>query len=131
MRLVDRAIAGFLPYTPKPIVGRVAKRYIAGETMEDAIRVARDLNAKGFRATMDILGEDIHRHDQARRAAKNYRALLEELHSRNIDSNISIKLTQLGLKVDKAECLFLADSVVTHAREHGNFVRIDMEDSSC
>jgi proline dehydrogenase len=131
MRLVDRAIAGFLPYTPKPIVGRVAKRYIAGETMDDAIRVARDLNAKGFRATMDILGEDIHRHDQARRAAKNYRALLEELHRRDIDSNVSIKLTQLGLKVDKRECLFLADSVVTHAREHNNFVRIDMEDSSC
>jgi proline dehydrogenase len=131
MRFVDRAIAGFLPYTPKSIVGRVAQRYIAGETMGDAIRVARHLNAKGLRATMDILGEDIHRLDQAQNAAANYRSLLDELHRRKIDSNVSIKLTQLGLKVDKPACLELADSVVSRASELGNFVRIDMEDSSC
>ena len=69
MRLVDRVIAGFLPLVPKAVVGRVAQRYIAGETMADAIRVARNLNAKGFRATMDILGEDVHRLDQAGAAA--------------------------------------------------------------
>jgi len=99
--------------------------------MEDAIRVARDLNGKGFRATMDILGEDVHRLDQARDAAQRYRVLLDELHQQKIDSNISVKLTQLGLKVDKQECLALADSVVMRAQEHGSFVRIDMEDSSC
>jgi len=131
MRAVDRAVAGFLPYLPKALVGRVANRYIAGETVEDAIRVARDLNSKGFRATMDILGEDIHRLDQAHSAAENYRALLGELHRQKIDSNVSVKLTQLGLKVDKKECLSLADSVVARAQELGNFVRLDMEDSSC
>lgn len=131
MRFVDRIIAGFLPYTPKSIVGRVAQRYIAGETMEDAIRVAGRLNTNGFRATMDILGEDIHRLEQARAAAKNYRMLLDELAARKVDSTVSVKLTQLGLKVDKQECLRLADSVVARAFEHGNFVRIDMEDSSC
>lgn len=131
MRAVDRVIAGFLPYTPKAVVGRVARRYIAGETMEDAIRVARALNAKGLRATMDILGEDVHRISQAYDAAKNYRRLLDELHRQKVDSNISIKLTQLGLKVDPPECMNLADSVVVQARLCGNFVRIDMEDSSC
>jgi proline dehydrogenase len=131
MRTIDRAIAGFLPYLPKAIVGRVARRYIAGETVEDAIRVARDLNSKGFRATMDILGEDIHHLDQARGAALTYRTLLDHLHRNKIDSNVSVKLTQLGLKVDKRECLKLADSVVVQARNLGNFVRIDMEDSSC
>ena len=131
MRTVDRVIAGFLPYTPKAVVGRVARRYIAGETMEDAIRVARALNAKGLRATMDILGEDVHRISQAYDAAKNYRRLLDELHREKVDSNISIKLTQLGLKVDPPECMNLADSVVVQARLCGNFVRIDMEDSSC
>jgi proline dehydrogenase len=131
MRFIDRVIAGFLPYTPKAIVGRVAQRYIAGETLEDAIRVARGLNIKGFRATMDILGEDIHRIDQARTAAKNYRHLLDELARQKVDSTVSVKLTQLGLKVDKDECLHLADSVVAQAFVHGNFVRIDMEDSSC
>ena len=131
MHVVDRAIAAFLPYVPKPVVGRVAQRYIAGETMDDAIRVARALNGKGFRATMDILGEDVHRLEQARDAAQRYRALLDELHKQGIDSNVSVKLTQLGLKVDKQECLALADSVVARAQELGNFVRIDMEDSSC
>jgi proline dehydrogenase len=116
---------------PRGVVGRVARRYIAGETMADAIRVARNLNAKGFRATMDILGEDVHRLEQARDAAENYRTLLSALHREKIDSNVSVKLTQLGLKVDKAECLTLAESVVVRANEHRNFVRIDMEDSSC
>jgi proline dehydrogenase len=128
MRFVDRVIAGFLPYTPKFIVGRVAQRYIAGETMEDAIRVARGLNAKGFRATMDILGEDVHRLDQARAAAKNYRTLLDELDRQNIDSNVSVKLTA-GPQGDKgmpaAGRLGGPPDI-----EHGNFVRIDMEDSS-
>jgi proline dehydrogenase len=131
MRIIDRAIAGFLPYLPKALVGRVAARYIAGETVEDAIRVARELNGKGFRATMDILGEDVDRLDQARGAALTYRTLLDHLHRHKIDSNVSIKLTQLGLKVDRRECLALADSVVVRARELGNFVRLDMEDSSC
>lgn len=131
MRIVDRAIASFLPYVPKSIVGRVASRYIAGETVKDAIRVARELNAKGFRATMDILGEDVHRLDQAQGAALTYRTLLDHLHREKIDSNVSVKLTQLGLKVDKRECLALADSIVKRAAELGNFVRLDMEDSSC
>jgi len=131
MRLVDRVIAGFLPYVPKAVVGRVASRYIAGETMADAVRVARGLNAKGFRATMDILGEDVHRLDQAHEAAESYRKLLDELALQKLDSNVSVKLTQLGLKVDKQKCLEFADSVVVRAREHGNFVRLDMEDSSC
>jgi proline dehydrogenase len=131
MRTIDRAIAGFLPYLPKPLVGRVARRYIAGETVNDAIRVARELNSKGFRATMDILGEDVHSLDQARGAALTYRTLLDHLHRNKIDSNVSVKLTQLGLKVDKRECLKLADSVVVEARDLGNFVRLDMEDSSC
>lgn len=131
MRFVDRVIAGFLPIVPKAVVGRVAQRYIAGETMADAIRIARQLNGKGFRATMDILGEDVHRLDQAHAAAENYRVLLDELQKQKIDSNVSVKLTQLGLKVDPRECLAFAESVVVRARERGNFVRIDMEDSSC
>ena len=99
--------------------------------MADATRLARTLNNKGFRATMDILGEDVHGLDQARAAAENYRTLLGKIHHEKIDSNVSVKLTQLGLKVDKRECLVLAESVVVKAKEYGNFVRIDMEDSSC
>lgn len=131
MHLLDRTIAGALPYVPRAIVGLVARPYIAGETNGDAIRVAKELNLRGFRATMDILGESVHELAQARNAAGNYMGLLDELARDAINSNVSIKLTQLGLKIDKDECRALVDAIVARAAIHNNFVRIDMEDSSC
>ena len=131
MTLFDRLIALTLPLVPKPIVRKISSRYIAGETAADALRVAESLNARGIRATMDILGEDIHQIEQARRAQDAYMQLLDEIHRRKVDANVSIKLSQFGLKVDKTVCLDLVDGLVRHARELNNFVRIDMEDSSC
>jgi proline dehydrogenase len=131
MPALDRTIAGVLPYVPQAIVGLVARPYIAGETHADAIRVAKELNRKGFRATMDILGESVHELAHARLAAGNYMTLLDELAGEAVNSNVSIKLTQLGLKIDKQECLALAAAIVARATVHNNFVRIDMEDSSC
>jgi proline dehydrogenase len=131
MLVLDRVIASVLPWIPRAVIRHVAARYIAGETLEDAMRVCAGLNRMGFRATMDILGEDVHQLDQAEAAAANYRNLLDELHRRKMNSNISIKLTQLGLKIDHAECYRLTEAVVAHAATLGNFVRIDMEDSSC
>jgi proline dehydrogenase len=131
MTIWNRAIATALPFVPKGLVRRVAQRYIAGETPDDAIATAARLNAKGFRATMDILGEDTLNPGQARQAAAGYIALLERISAERIDSNVSIKLTQLGLKIDKRACYDLAATVVGRARELGNFVRIDMENSSC
>src|SRR5262245_54725110 len=131
MTLLDRAIALTLPVVPKAIVRRVANRYIAGETVQDALAVVTGLNARGFRATLDILGEHIHRLDQAHRATEDYLNVLEEIARRKADSTISIKLTQLGLKLDTAACLEMARRLVRRASEVHNFVRIDMEDSSC
>lgn len=131
MKLLDRAIASALPIVPKAIVHRVAKRYIAGETTIDALRVASHLNSKGLLATMDILGEHVHTLDLAKRAVSRYSNLLGEIHARKIQSGVSIKLTQFGLKVDKQACIDLTASIVRRANEFGNFVRIDMEDSSC
>src|SRR5678810_1183920 len=105
MTLVDRVIARTLPIVPKGIVRRVANRYIAGETTDEALQVVAGLNARGFRATLDILGEHIHRLDQAHRAIEGYLNLLEEISKRKVDSNISIKLPQLGLKLDAGVCL--------------------------
>jgi proline dehydrogenase len=129
--LLDRAIARTLPAVPKPIVRRVANRYIAGETVDEALRVVTSLNERGIRATLDILGEHIHNLDQARRAVSGYAGLLDAINQRKLDATISIKLTQLGLKVDPAICFELAQQVIRHANELKNFVRIDMEDSSC
>jgi proline dehydrogenase len=131
MNLLDRAIALTLPFVPKPIVRKVATRYVAGETREDALRVAATLNEKGIRATIDLLGEDIHTLEQTRSAVQEYTALLEEIHTRGLDANLSVKLTQLGLKLDKKVCRELTETLVTRAHELKNFVRIDMEDSSC
>jgi len=131
MTLVDRAIASALPAVPKSIVRRVANRYIAGETTAEALRVVAGLNERGFRATLDILGEHIHRMEQANRAIEGYLNLLEEIARSKVDSNISIKLTQLGLKLDSSACLELTRRLLRRARELSNFVRIDMEDSSC
>jgi proline dehydrogenase len=131
MTVLDRVIAHTLPIVPKPIVRKVANRYIAGETLEEALPVAAGLNQKGIRATLDILGEDVHNLDQARLEATSYLQLLEEIHRRRLDANVSIKLTQFGLKVDPQTCLELTDRLVRRAGELGNFVRIDMEDSSC
>jgi len=129
--LLDRAIARTLPLVPKGIVRRVANRYIAGETVDEALAVVAGLNERGILATLDILGEHIHNLDQARRAAAGYVGLLDEIARRKLDANTSIKLTQLGLKVDPSICFDLTSQLVGHANELKNFVRIDMEDSSC
>jgi proline dehydrogenase len=131
MRLVDRVIARTLPVIPKSIVRQVANRYIAGETTDAALRVAAGLNAKGIRATLDVLGEHIHTLDQSQHAVEDYLLLLEEIAKHKVDSTISIKLTQLGMKLNSRVCLELTDRLVRRAKELNNFVRIDMEDSTC
>ncbi len=131
MTLFDRVIARTLPAIPKSIVRRVANRYIAGETVGEALRVVAGLNERGIRATLDILGEDIHNLEQAQRAIDGYIHLVEQISRQKVEATISIKLTQLGLKVDPQACMEMADRLVRRARELNNFVRIDMEDSSC
>jgi proline dehydrogenase len=112
-------------------VRKVANRYIAGETLDEAVDVVAGLNRQRMCATLDILGEHSRTVDQARRAVSQYLQALEHINSRKLDANVSIKLTQLGLKVDWPACLELTSRLVKHARQLNNFVRIDMEDSSC
>jgi proline dehydrogenase len=131
MTLLDRVIARTLPAVPKSIVRRVANRYIAGETTDQALRLVAALNEKGIRATLDILGEHTVGMDQAQRARDGYIRVLEEISRCKVDSNVSIKLTQLGLKMDRRACFEMTDQLIRRAYELNNFVRIDMEDSSC
>ena len=131
MSVVDRIIAGSLPFIPRILVERVARPYIAGETADDAMRVASSLNQLGFRTTVDLLGEHVERMEQAHHAVDTYMALLETIHRRGLDSTVSLKLTQFGLKLNPDECFLMVESVIQRAAELNNFVRIDMEDSSC
>ncbi|NNE08820.1 MAG: proline dehydrogenase [Gemmatimonadetes bacterium] len=127
---MDKATVGLLPLVPKPIVKKVSSRYIAGETLEEAVAVIKDLNAKGACATLDVLGEYIESLDQADRSVEAYIAALEAIRRHGLDSNISVKLSSLGLLLDPEYCFQRVRVIVKEAAEQGRFVRIDMEDSS-
>ena len=130
MALVDRALVHLLPVVPRPVVRRIAERYIAGTELADALRVVRGLNAESKTATIDVLGEEVRDPDEARSIASAYRETFEALEREGLDSNVSVKVTALGLKLDYDLCRENLESVVRHAAERANFVRIDMEDSS-
>jgi proline dehydrogenase len=129
--ILDRAIARLLPAVPKPIVQKVSERYIAGTDLEDACRVVKDLNAAGKMATIDVLGEEVSSREEALEIAQAYNHVFEAIERDGLDSNVSVKLTALGLKVEYELCKKDLETVVRHAAARDNFVRIDMEDSSC
>jgi proline dehydrogenase len=119
-----------LPAVPKPLVHLLAQRYIAGPTLEDACRVVKTANGQHKLATIDVLGEEVARDDEARAIAGAYRDVFETIERQGLDSNVSVKLTGLGLKLDYDLCRENLESVVRDAARRNNFVRIDMEDSS-
>jgi proline dehydrogenase len=129
--ILDRAIARLLPAVPKPIVQKVSERYIAGTDLEDACRVVKDRNAAGKMATIDVLGEEVSSREEALAIAHAYNHVFEAIERDGLDSNVSVKLTALGLKVEYELCKENLETVVRHAAARDNFVRIDMEDSSC
>ncbi|HET7555478.1 MAG TPA: proline dehydrogenase family protein [Gaiellaceae bacterium] len=130
MSLVDSAIVRLLPAVPKPVVRRISSRYIAGEELDDALRVVRELNDQQKLATIDVLGEEITEPDEARAIAAAYREAFEAIERGKLDSNVSVKPTALGLKLGYDLFRDNLAEVVAHAASRGNFVRIDMEDSS-
>jgi proline dehydrogenase len=107
----------------------VAHRWVAGETLEDAIAAARTLNASGFPVSLDLLGENVLDKEGAIRAADTYVAMFDRIATEKLDGNISLKLTQLGLDLDAALCESLVSRIADSAARHGNFLRIDMEGS--
>jgi len=130
MGIVDSAIVRLLPAVPKPVVRRISSRYIAGEELDDALRVVLQLNAEGKLATIDVLGEEITEPGEAQAIAAAYREAFEAIERGKLDSNVSIKPTALGLKLGYDLFRENLTEVVEHAASRGNFVRIDMEDSS-
>jgi proline dehydrogenase len=129
VRIVDRLIASSLPAVPKPLVRHFADRYMAGETLEDALATVASLNRIGAVATVDVLGEFIDEEQQARRTADEYVTLLDAIARERLDSTISVKLSALGLEFDPDLAVELVTRVVEVAAGHDNRVRIDMEHS--
>jgi proline dehydrogenase len=128
--LLDRAIVRLLPAVPKPVVKLFSSPYIAGARLADAVRVVRRLNLEGKLATIDVLGEEITREEEARAIAAAYRQVFETIEQEGLDSNASVKPTALGLELSDDLCRENLESLLQEAARNDNFVRIDMEDSS-
>ena len=109
---------------------RVARRFVAGETLDDAVEAAREVNRRLQLASLDLLGENVSDEAGARRAAEGYLAVFDRIAQERLDANVSLKLTQLGLDLSEDLCLELLEKIVAHATSQGNFVRIDMEGSA-
>lgn len=120
-----------LPVVPRRVVQLVSAPYIAGPTLEDARKTVARLNAEGKLATVDVLGEEVTRPAEAEAIAAAYHAALDAIVEDDLDANVSVKLTALGLEIDLDLCRSLLHAVVADAAAGGVFVRIDMEDSSC
>jgi len=131
MSLFNKLIVMSLPVAPKFLVHIFAKKYIAGSRLTDAIKVIRDLNARGMCTTIDLLGEEIKNRSEALQVLASYKEVVAAIDQHKLDSNISIKPTHLGLKVDKEFCYNNIRELILAAQNFGNFVRIDMEDHSC
>ncbi len=129
MGIIDRAIAESVPVIPRPIVRRISRRYIAGDTLEEAVATVKDLNRQGCVATMDLLGESTESKADAARKLNDYKKTVDTLEAHDLASGISVKLTGLGLTLDKELCRANLEEIVVYAGERGRFVRVDMEDS--
>ena len=131
MNLLNPIIKATLPLVPKPIVRRIAKPYIAGETLPELVSVVQELNHDRFIVATSILGEFVTEVKDAEEAVQQYQEVLTEIKDLKLESNIHIKLSHFGLKLDKEVCYNNLINVLKTAADCGNFVRIDMEDSSC
>jgi len=113
---------------------KLASRFVAGETIDDAVAAARELNATaagaGLSVSLDLLGESVLHAEEAQRACATYLELLDRIHAARANANVSVKLTQMGLDIDAALCIRNMRSIITKAKHFDSFVRIDMEQSS-
>jgi proline dehydrogenase len=108
---------------------RVARRFVAGQTLDDAVKAARAINATGITASLDLLGENVSDEDSARRSAQDYLSVFDRIEQEKLEANVSLKLTQVGLDAGDAFCQELLERIAVRAAAHGNFVRVDMEGS--
>jgi proline dehydrogenase len=108
---------------------RVSSRFVAGTTIEEALKATRETNALGMSVSLDNLGENVTNAEEARDSAQLYHELLDRIEERGLNANVSLKLTHMGFDVDQPLAIGIVQRLVEHAREKHNFVRIDMEGS--
>ncbi|HSL96901.1 MAG TPA: proline dehydrogenase family protein [Thermoleophilia bacterium] len=126
----DRLVSAAVPFVPDPIVRRLGAPYVAGTTLDDALRTVAALRAEGLEATLDILGEHVADRVAASAAADAYVETLDALERRGLESHLSVKLSGLGYGLGLDVAGEGVERIVRRAEELGSFVRLDMEDSS-
>jgi len=109
---------------------KLASRFVAGETVDDAITTLRDVSSSHLSASLDLLGESVRHADEAQRACRTYLDLLDRIRAADANANVSVKLTQMGLDIDEQLCIGNMRGIIGKAKQYDSFVRIDMEQSS-
>ena len=130
MDLLHQLAVRTLPLIPRPIMRRLSARYIAGETLEEALAALRSLQERGFAGVLDILGEDVSGEAESRRVQEDYKRAASAMGEAGLDSYVSIKPTHFGLRTDKELCFELYDDLLAHCAGLGQFARVEMEDHS-
>lgn len=131
MSLFNTFVASAISLAPRTLIRKVSRRYIAGDTVADAISRVAALNAAGFSATVDVLGETVESLSQAENTTREYLKVLEAIARDGLRANISVKPTALGLLLNQAHCERNLERLLDAAKGNSTFVRIDMEDASC
>jgi len=129
--MFNRLIANILPYFPKKFVWIFSKPYVSGEKAEDAIEVSKEFNSQNMLVTLDVLGEFIETLEEAEANKQQYLDLIDLSEANKIKGNYSVKPTSFGLLIDKEVCYQYIREIVKKVATYNNFLRIDMEDSSC
>ena len=109
---------------------KFASRFVAGETVDEALDAVRDLNARGISASLDLLGESVHNEREASAARDEYLTLLDRIQAAKLNANVSVKLTAMGLDIDNELCVGIMRDILTRAQAYDTFVRLDMESSA-
>ncbi|MGD1006924.1 MAG: proline dehydrogenase family protein [Ignavibacteriaceae bacterium] len=129
MSFFNKVIVAIVQLMPKAMVGFFSKRYIAGETLDEAMELVKSLNKKGIYSTIDVLGESVKNKEEAVEAKNKALEVLEIIHEYNLPANLSIKPTQMGLSIDENIAFKQISELTERAKKINNFIRIDMEDS--
>jgi proline dehydrogenase len=131
MQLLNTVVAYAIPWIPRALIHKISRRYIAGDSLAEAVVRIRRLNAQGYSVTVDVLGEAVSTLEQAQSTADEYIRVLEAIHAHGLDATISVKPTAIGMLLDMPQCEQMLERILESAQAHKSAVCMDMEDVSC
>jgi proline dehydrogenase len=131
MLLLNTVVAHAIPWIPRALIQKISRRYIAGDSLAEAVVRIRQLNAQGYSVTVDVLGEAVSMLEQAQRTADEYICVLDAIQANNLDASISVKPTAMGMWLDMPLCEQMLERILESAQAHKSAVCMDMEDVSC